>query len=133
MKFIVISDGLIINLESIYALNIVNNNGDIEEWENKYKEYFDIIMKNPISFDIDGEDYAPDFDDEIDNEKLKKYTNLLNKYIITKIGDKPEYNEYYITILNNGSNVKISKEIYNILYDYIIKLDTTINLNKKEN
>lgn len=133
MKFIVISDGLIINLESIYALNIVNNNGDIEEWENKYKEYFDIIMKNPISFDIDGKDYAPDFDDEIDNEKLKKYTKLLNNYIITKIGDKPEYNEYYVTILNNGSNVKISKEIYNILYDYIIKLDTTIKLNKKEN
>ena len=130
MQFIVISEGLIINIDSIYALNIINNNEDIEEWDEKYKWYVDTIMKDPISFDIDGEDYVPDFDEEIDKNKLSKYMELLNNYIIEKIGDKPEYNEYYVTILNNGSNIRISKDVYDILHKYIINLDTTINLNK---
>ena len=130
MQFIVISEGLIIKIDSIYALNIINNNEDIEEWDEKYKWYVDTIMKDPISFDIDGEDYVPDFDEEIDKDKLSKYMELLNNYIIEKIGDKPEYNEYYVTILNNGSNIRISKDVYDILYKYIINLDTTINLNK---
>lgn len=133
MQFIVISEGLIINIDSIYALNIINNNEDIEEWDEKYKWYVDTIMKNPISFDIDGEDYVPDFDEEIDKDKLSKYMELLNNYIIEKIGDKPEYNEYYVTILNNGSNIRISKDVYDILHKYIINLDTTINLNKEDN
>ena len=130
MKFFKISNGLLINIELIYALNIVNNNEDIENWENQYKWYVDTIMKDPISFDIDGEDYVPDFDEEIDKDKLSKYMELLNNYIIEKIGDKPEYNEYYVTILNNGSNIRISKDVYDILHKYIINLDTTINLNK---
>ena len=119
MKLFKLCDDLIINIEHLYALGKESNKDYIDEWNKQYNEYIDNAYKNPIELVVDGFLFTPNFNEKIDDETLKKYTDALNKYIIENIGEKPEYKEEYYTILSNGNRVYLSKEVYNLIKKYI--------------
>lgn len=119
MKYVEIGDGLLINIEHIYALSIETNKQDIADWENMYNSYIKSFYDSPIELNIDGKLYAPDFKTETNKELLEKYINALQDYIIELVGIKPEYIENYFTILASGNRVNLSKEVYDKLYKYI--------------
>jgi hypothetical protein len=119
MKYVEIGDGLLINIEHIYALSIESNRQDVIDWENTYDSYIKSFYDNPIELNIDGKLYAPDFKTETNKELLEKYINALQDYIIELLGVKPEYVENYFTILASGNRVNLSKEVYDKLYKYI--------------
>lgn len=119
MKYVEIGDGLLINIEHIYALSIETNKRDIDDWQNMYDSYIKSFYDRPIELNIDGKLYAPDFKTETNKELLEKYINALQDYIIELVGVKPEYIENYFTILASGNRVNLSKEVYDKLYKYI--------------
>ncbi len=119
MKYVEIVDGLLINIEHIYALSIETNKRDIDNWQNMYDSYIKSFYDRPIELNIDGKLYAPDFKTETNKELLEKYINALQDYIIELVGVKPEYIENYFTILASGNRVNLSKEVYDKLYKYI--------------
>ena len=119
MKLFKLCDDLIINIEHLYALGKESNKDYIDEWNKQYNEYIDNAYKNPIELVVDGFLFTPNFNEKIDDETLKKYTDALNKYIIENIGEKPEYKEEYYTILSNGNRVYLSKEVYDLIKKYI--------------
>lgn len=119
MKLIEIVDGLLINIECIYALSKESNKQEITDWENTYNSYIKSFYDNPIELNIDGKLYAPDFKTETNKELLEKYINALQDYIIELVGIKPEYIENYFTILTSGNRVDLSKEVYEKLYKYL--------------
>lgn len=119
MKLIEIVDGLLINIECIYALSKESNKQEITDWENVYNSYIKSFYDSPIELNIDGKLYAPDFKTETNKELLEKYINALQDYIIELVGIKPEYIENYFTILTSGNRVDLSKEVYEKLYKYL--------------
>jgi len=128
MIFFKLSEDLIINLEHIYILSKNDNEIDIKIWENNYEDYLKELTQKPIPFNIDGEYYIPNFNESNnDLDKLSKYMKELDSYIIEIIGKKPTHKEIYFTILNSGSKIELSKEVYIKLKEELKKYDIKKN------
>ena len=124
MKIIKINDELKINIDCIYSLQYQNNNNDILKWEESYNELMEEYYENPPLLPLDNDElYKPEYGEAIDNDKLSKYTDALNNYIITIIGEKPQYTETYILILITGVKVSIDKIIYDALSKILEKFE----------
>ena len=124
MKIVKINDDLKINIDCIYSLQRQNNNNDILKWEESYNELMQEYYDNPPLLALDNDElYKPEYGETIDNDKLSKYTDALNNYIITIIGKKPQYTETYILILTTGIKVSIDKIIYDALNKVLEKFE----------
>ena len=124
MKIVKINDDLKINIDCIYSLQRQNNNNDILKWEESYNELMQEYYDNPPLLQLDNDElYKPEYGETIDNDKLSKYTDALNNYIITIIGKKPQYTETYILILTTGIKVSIDKIIYDALNKVLEKFE----------
>ena len=124
MKIVKINDDLKINIDCIYSLQCQNNDNDILKWEESYNELMQEYYDNPPLLALDNDElYKPEYGETIDNDKLSKYTDALNNYIITIIGEKPQYIETYILILTTGIKVSIDKIIYNALSKILEKFE----------
>lgn len=124
MKIVKINDDLKINIDCIYSLQCQNNDNDILKWEESYNELMQEYYDNPPLLALDNDElYKPEYGETIDNDKLSKYTDALNNYIITIIGEKPQYTETYILILATGIKVSIDKIIYDALNKVLEKFE----------
>ena len=124
MKIVKINEDLKINIDCIYSLQRQNNNNDILKWEESYNELMQEYYDNPPILALDNDElYKPEYGETIDNDKLSKYTDALNDYIITIIGKKPQYTETYILILTTGIKVSIDKIIYDALNKILEKFE----------
>ena len=124
MKIVKINDDLKINIDCIYSLQCQNNDNDILKWEESYNELMQEYYDNPPLLALDNDElYKPEYGETIDNDKLSKYTDALNNYIITIIGKKPQYTETYILILTTGIKVSIDKIIYDTLNKVLEKFE----------
>ena len=124
MKIVKINDDLKINIDCIYSLQCQNNDNDILKWEESYNELMQEYYDNPPLLALDNDElYKPEYGETIDNDKLSKYTDALNNYIITIIGKKPQYTETYILILTTGIKVSIDKIIYDTLSKILEKFE----------
>lgn len=124
MKIVKINEDLKINIDCIYSLQRQNNNNDILKWEESYNELMQEYYDNPPILALDDDElYKPEYGETIDNDKLSKYTDALNDYIITIIGKKPQYTETYILILTTGIKVSIDKVIYDTLSKILEKFE----------
>ena len=124
MKIVKINEDLKINIDCIYSLQHQNNNNDILKWEESYNELMQEYYDNPPLLALDNDElYKPEYGETIDNDKLSKYTDALNNYIITIIGEKPQYIETYILILTTGIKVSIDKIIYDALSKILEKFE----------
>lgn len=124
MKIVKINDDLKINIDCIYSLQCQNNDNDILKWEESYNELMQEYYDNPPLLALDNDElYKPEYGETIDNDKLSKYTDALNDYIITIIGKKPQYTETYILILTTGIKVSIDKVIYDALNKILEKFE----------
>lgn len=124
MKIVKINDDLKINIDCIYSLQCQNNDNDILKWEESYNELMQEYYDNPPILALDDDElYKPEYGETIDNDKLSKYTDALNNYIITIIGKKPQYTETYILILTTGIKVSIDKIIYDALNKVLEKFE----------
>lgn len=124
MKIVKINDDLKINIDCIYSLQCQNNDNDILKWEESYNELMQEYYDNPPLLALDNDElYKPEYGETIDNNKLSKYTDALNNYIITIIGGKPQYTETYILILTTGIKVSIDKIIYDALNKVLEKFE----------
>ena len=124
MKIVKINEDLKINIDCIYSLQHQNNNNDILKWEESYNELMQEYYDNPPLLQLDNDElYKPEYGETIDNDKLSKYTDALNNYIITIIGEKPQYIETYILILTTGIKVSIDKIIYDALSKILEKFE----------
>lgn len=124
MKIVKINDDLKINIDCIYSLQCQNNDNDILKWEESYNELMQEYYDNPPILALDNDElYKPEYGETIDNDKLSKYTDALNNYIITIIGKKPQYIETYILILTTGIKVSIDKIIYDALNKILEKFE----------
>ena len=124
MKIVKINDDLKINIDCIYSLQCQNNDNDILKWEESYNELMQEYYDNPPLLALDNDElYKPEYGETIDNDKLSKYTDALNNYIITIIGKKPQYTETYILILTTGIKVSIDKIIYDTLNKILEKFE----------
>ena len=124
MKIVKINDDLKINIDCIYSLQCQNNDNDILKWEESYNELMQEYYDNPPLLQLDNDElYKPEYGETIDNDKLSKYTDALNNYIITIIGEKPQYIETYILILTTGIKVSIDKIIYDTLSKILEKFE----------
>ena len=124
MKIVKINEDLKINIDCIYSLQHQNNNNDILKWEESYNELMQEYYDNPPLLQLDNDElYKPEYGETIDNDKLSKYTDALNNYIITIIGEKPQYIETYILILTTGIKVSIDKVIYDALSKILEKFE----------
>ena len=124
MKIVKINDDLKINIDCIYSLQCQNNDNDILKWEESYNELMQEYYDNPPILALDDDElYKPEYGETIDNDKLSKYTDALNDYIITIIGKKPQYTETYILILTTGIKVSIDKVIYDTLSKILEKFE----------
>lgn len=124
MKIVKINDDLKINIDCIYSLQCQNNDNDILKWEESYNELMQEYYDNPPLLALDNDElYKPEYGETIDNDKLSKYTDALNNYIITIIGKKPQYAETYILILTTGIKVSIDKIIYDALNKVLEKFE----------
>lgn len=124
MKIVKINDDLKINIDCIYSLQCQNNDNDILKWEESYNELMQEYYDNPPILALDDDElYKPEYGETIDNDKLSKYTDALNDYIITIIGKKPQYTETYILILTTGIKVSIDKIIYDALNKVLEKFE----------
>lgn len=124
MKIVKINDDLKINIDCIYSLQCQNNDNDILKWEESYNELMQEYYDNPPILALDDDElYKPEYGETIDNDKLSKYTDALNDYIITIIGKKPQYTETYILILTTGIKVSIDKVIYDALNKVLEKFE----------
>ena len=124
MKIVKINDDLKINIDCIYSLQCQNNDNDILKWEESYNELMQEYYDNPPLLVLDNDElYKPEYGETIDNDKLSKYTDALNNYIITIIGKKPQYTETYILILTTGIKVSIDKIIYDTLNKILEKFE----------
>lgn len=124
MKIVKINDDLKINIDCIYSLQCQNNDNDILKWEESYNELMQEYYDNPPILALDDDElYKPEYGETIDNDKLSKYTDALNDYIITIIGKKPQYTETYILILTTGIKVSIDKVIYDALNKILEKFE----------
>lgn len=124
MKIVKINDDLKINIDCIYSLQCQNNDNDILKWEESYDELMQEYYDNPPLLALDNDElYKPEYGETIDNDKLSKYTDALNNYIITIIGGKPQYTETYILILTTGIKVSIDKIIYDALNKVLEKFE----------
>lgn len=124
MKIVKINDDLKINIDCIYSLQCQNNDNDILKWEESYNELMQEYYDNPPLLTLDNDElYKPEYGETIDNDKLSKYTDALNNYIITIIGKKPQYIETYILILTTGIKVSIDKIIYDALNKVLEKFE----------
>lgn len=124
MKIVKINDDLKINIDCIYSLQCQNNDNDILKWEESYNELMQEYYDNPPLLALDNDElYKPEYGETIDNDKLSKYTDALNNYIITIIGKKPQYIETYILILTTGIKVSIDKIIYDALNKVLEKFE----------
>lgn len=124
MKIVKINDDLKINIDCIYSLQCQNNDNDILKWEESYNELMQEYYDNPPLLALDNDElYKPEYGETIDNDKLSKYTDALNNYIITIIGKKPQYIETYILILTTGIKVSIDKIIYDALNKILEKFE----------
>lgn len=124
MKIVKINDDLKINIDCIYSLQCQNNDNDILKWEESYNELMQEYYDNPPLLALDNDElYKPEYGETIDNDKLSKYTDALNDYIITIIGKKPQYTETYILILTTGIKVSIDKIIYDALNKVLEKFE----------
>ena len=124
MKIVKINDDLKINIDCIYSLQCQNNDNDILKWEESYNELMQEYYDNPPLLQLDNDElYKPEYGETVDNDKLSKYTDALNNYIITIIGKKPQYTETYILILTTGIKVSIDKIIYDALNKILEKFE----------
>ena len=124
MKIVKINDDLKINIDCIYSLQCQNNDNDILKWEESYNELMQEYYDIPPLLALDNDElYKPEYGETIDNDKLSKYTDALNNYIITIIGKKPQYAETYILILTTGIKVSIDKIIYDALNKVLEKFE----------
>ena len=124
MKIVKINEDLKINIDCIYSLQCQNNDNDILKWEESYNELMQEYYDNPPLLALDNDElYKPEYGETIDNDKLSKYTDALNNYIITIIGEKPQYTETYILILTTGIKVSIDKIIYDALNKILEKFE----------
>ena len=119
MTLIEICENLIINIEHIYALGKENNQSKIDDWTSTYEAYINEFSKNPIELTVDGQLYKPILEENVDKDLLNKYLEQLKYYILDLIGEKPEYYENYYTVLNSGNRVNLTKEVYDILKQYL--------------
>ena len=119
MKLFKICEGLIINVEHIYALGKEDNQSELNDWDNAYNGYINDIYINPIEFEIDGNLFKPNFNENIDSSILEKYMEKLKVYILSNIGEKPALIESYFTILSSGTKVYLTQEVYNAINNYL--------------
>jgi len=119
MKLFKICEGLIINVEHIYALGKEDNQSELNDWDNAYNGYINDIYSNPIEFEIDGNLFKPNFNENIDSSILEKYMEKLKVYILSNIGEKPALIESYFTILSSGTKIYLTQEVYNAINNYL--------------
>jgi hypothetical protein len=119
MKLFKICEGLIINVEHIYALGKEDNQSELDDWDNAYNGYINDIYINPIEFEIDGNLFKPNFNENIDSSILEKYMEKLKVYILSNIGEKPALIESYFTILSSGTKIYLTQEVYNAINNYL--------------
>lgn len=119
MKIVKINDNLKINIEQIYSLERKTNSNEINDWNNQYQNYIDIFRNNPPEFIDNGEIIKITFGDNVDNETLEKYSQLLHNHILSIIGERPEYYETYHVILSTGLKISIGKQIYDKIDEYL--------------
>lgn len=106
----------------IYSLEKHNNQLDIDDWENNYKEYLEQFTNDPPLLTIDnGELYQPNVNEVIDTDKYKAYAEALNDYILNIVGEKPYYYEEFCIILCTGLKVNVDKTIYDKVNEYLNK------------
>jgi len=122
MKIIKINDNLKINVEMIYSLEYHNNQNDINLWEEEYQDYLSEFSKEPPLLPINDEElFQPVFGEEVDEKKMKLYGDALSQYIVSTIGECPEYREEYYIILCTGLKINIDKIIYDKVDEYLNK------------
>ena len=122
MKIIQINDNIKINVEMIYSLEYHDNQSDIDEWQNNYKNYFKSFSDDPPLLPITDEElFQPIYGTDNDEEKMKLYLEALEYHIISIIGECPEYNETYYVILCTGLKINIDKVIYDKINEYLNK------------
>lgn len=122
MKIIQINDNVKINIEMIYSLERKVNENEINEWNNEYKKLLDEFTKNPPLLPIDNDElFQPKVDDINDSDKMMQYADSLNTYILSILGEQPEYVEKYQVILATGLKINIDKFIYDKINNYLEK------------
>jgi len=122
MKIIQINDNVKINIEMIYSLERKDNQNEINEWNNEYKKLLDEFTKNPPLLVIDNDElFQPKVDDINDSDKMMQYADSLNTYILSILGEQPEYVEKYQIILATGLKINIDKFIYDKINNYLEK------------
>ena len=122
MKIIKINDNVKINIEMIYSLERKDNQTEINEWNNEYKNLIQEFTNNPPLLAIDNDElFQPKVDEINDREKMIQYGEALNTYILGIIGEQPKFIEKYQIILVTGLKINIDKYIYNKINDYLEK------------
>lgn len=121
-KFIRINDNLSINIDSIYSIafevsNIVENQSDIDEYENKLKEH---CSELPYLEIMPGVIWKPEsLISEPHYNDL--YCEALQKWVEKDLGEIPLkiYKKNYYLILINGTKVNIDKTIYDKVMTFV--------------
>ena len=111
MKIVKISDNQKINIEQIYSLERHNNYDEISDWERRYNECIAEFTDNPPDLVIDNKICSIDYNKDVSADELKSYTDALDKYIKTIVGERPTYIESYCVILSTGLKINIPKSI----------------------
>lgn len=122
MKIIKINENLKINIESIYSLEKISNENEVNNWKKEYYDYMENFTKDPPVLPIDDSRvFKPVFNEQNDPNDVKLYSKALNKYIISFIGEQPQYIEKYQIILITGLKINIDEYIYNKVNNYLEK------------
>jgi len=122
MKIVKLNDNVRINIEFIYSLEREDNQFEIDLWYNEYNKYIQTFAEDPPLLAIDDKQvFQPKYGEENDPHLLELYKNALNEHILSIVGDKPKYKEKFIVILNTGLKINVSKNIYNLLEQYLDK------------
>ena len=122
MKIIKINDNLKINVEIIYSLEKHTNKSEIDEWTNEYNNNLNLFAEDPPLLAIEENRlFKPEYGKVNNENDLELYKYALNNYILELIGNKPEYVEKYIVILNTGLKINVDKNIYDKINNYLEK------------
>ena len=119
MKIVKINDKLLINIDQIYSLELNSNENELNDWDDRFNILLESTKNNTPELDIGSKKVK--LNELKSEEELRQYSNALYSKIISVIGEKPEYKESYRIILISGVKVKITKEIYNVLYNELDK------------
>ena len=116
MKFVWITENYRVNIDSIFSLE--NRKIESSEFKRWTAEYNDIVKEyqETLSPLIDEDDNIIELNNESSQEDIEKYSKLLMKKIIERIGNPPEeFIESCTLILQTGLKVNITKDKYDAI------------------